>query len=359
MSVTLADLSKRSGYSQATVSRVVNGVEGVSAEVQAEVERAIRELGYVARRPRGAEAARTIEVILHRSSPLERLEVGPAGVAVGPLTAAAPATLLTGPWQLSNDFYRHLLDGILDELGQRGHKALLQVANDLADPVLLAGAAEGGGLLLVGEGGAGVAGFVAACRRPLVLVDMLLPGGPDQVTTDNLGGIGQAVRHLVELGHRELGFVGGPEAPLPRERADAFAYHVVRAGLRSPAEWTVMCDTDSESTAAAVDQLLARRHRPGALVCGNDFTALTVVRAAARRGLRVPQDLSVVGFDDNGFASLVTPALTTVRTASAGIGRQAVRQLLSRRVPAARDEPGCVVRLPTALVVRGSTARRR
>ena len=360
MPVTLAAVSQRSGYSLATVCRVVNGGDGVRKEVQERVEAAIRELGFVARRPRvPAVAARTIDVILHRQTPIEQVAVDGAGLSVGPLTAAAAENLLTGPWKLSNDFYRQILDGILAELAVHGHKAVLQVAHDLTAPELLAGAADATlGVLLVGEGGLGLERFIAACPRPLVLVDILHRGGPDQVTTDNLAGIGQAFEHLLGLGHRDIGYVGCEHGLAAQERARAFAIHRQRAGLPAPAGWVLLGDSHIERTTAAVAALLARPERPTALICANDPIAIGALRAAERRGLRVPHDLSVVGFDDIEVAALLTPALTSVRVAMHGIGRAAVRQLLGRRTRPTAEDPGCTVRLPTTLMVRSSTGPR-
>ena len=96
--------------------------------------------------------------------------------------------------------------------------------------------------------------------------------------------------------------------------------------------------------------------RPGGLLCANDCAALGVVRGASSLGMRIPEELSVVGFDDQEFALLATPSLTTVRVPTGQIGRQAVRQLmLQLRVESPRQERGCEVRVKTELVVRQST----
>jgi LacI family transcriptional regulator len=361
VSATLADVAKRSGYSTATICRVVNGGQGVSTEVRSAVEQAIADLGYVARRTR-AEAAeldgrreRLVEVILHRRSSMEPLAVGAAGVDIGPATAVAADDLLGRGWQLSNDFYRGILDGILTELRAQGGKALVQAVTDLADPRLLAGlGTDIEGVLLVGEGGPQLERFATACPRPLVLVDMLLPHGrQEQVTTDNLGGIGQAVAHLARLGHRRVGFVAGSEDPLSRERAEAFLHHAARHGLQVPEAWNAVAYDTIASTSARLVELLARPGRPTGLVGCNDFAALAALRAAEACGLRVPEQLSVVGFDDVMLASLTTPPLTSVRVDTAALGAMGVRLVLGR---GPRPATPCTVRVPTQLVVRGSTA---
>lgn len=361
MIATLEDVAKQSGFSIATVSRVVNGSEGVSSEVRQTVEQAVRELGYVTRRGRAhqalAQAARRerlIEVILHRRSTQENLQAAQQGVAIGPVTSASLDTVLSRGWELSNDFYRTMLDGILHELQVQGGKAIVQVVTDLSDPAVLAGLREDvDGVLVVGEGGPHLPAFLRGCRAPTVLVDIVHPaGGQEVVTTDNLAGIGQAVEHLARLGHRRIGFVAGLDDPTTAERTQAFAYHVGNFGLAVPAEWSAVAYDSIVGTAARLEPLLRRADRPTAVVACSDCGALSVLRAAGVCGLRIPQDLSVVGFDDMRFAALVTPPLTTVRVSAGAIGQLAVRLVLTQ----GGRERGSVVRLPTQLIVRSSTA---
>jgi LacI family xylobiose transport system transcriptional regulator len=358
MAATLDDVAKHSGYSPATISRVVNGVQGVSAEVRSAVEEAVRKLGYVPRRAKAAatpaapSTARMVDVVLHRSSGMENVDIGPGRVSVGPLASASEMPLLT----LNNDFYRHMLDGIVVELRRHEASAVLQVVSDLQDPALLASLREGSdGVLLVGEGVPGLEAFLATCRRPLVLVDIIDPAcGQEQVTTDNFRGIGQAVDHLVELGHRRLGFIMGSAVPANRERAEAFSFHAHRHGIAVAEAWMQVPYEHIDRTANRVAALLGSGTRPTGIVCCNDWCALAVLRAAGQVGLRVPQDLSVVGFDDVAVAALVTPALTSVRVDIDGLGAMAARLLLTQKD---RPSRGCVVRLPTSLVVRASTGK--
>lgn len=355
MKVTLTDLSRRSGYSLATISRVVNGEAGVREEVRAEVEKAISELGYLAKRPRHLKGV--VEVFLHRTTPMEHLAFTPdGGMELGPREPVAAEHLLTAPWRLGNDFYRRILDGILDELRRHQRSATLHVAAGLDDARLRAALAGGtGSVLLVGETGNGLDALMAAANRPLVLADILHDGPCDQVTSDNHGGAGLAVAHCVAHGHRRVGFVGGPSDRAMQERREAFAFHAFQAGLRVEPAWVVEGDGHMERTAYAVQALLSGPERPTALVCCSDYLAMAVLRAAGRCGLAVPRDLSVTGFDDCDVASLATPAITSVHTDAAGIGRTAVRLLLSMAGAPTPGGRGCVARLPTRLMVRNST----
>jgi DNA-binding LacI/PurR family transcriptional regulator len=357
MGLTLEDVAQRSGYSQATISRVVNNSAGVRPEVRAAVEKAIKDLGYLTRRSRaGAAAEQVIEVILHRSGSVEQIDVDAKGVAVGPLADVSPETILTPQWQLGNDFHLRILNGIVAEMKVRGGKAQLQFTSDLASPALQQSLAKGAApVLLVGEGGAGLEQLLARCRRPVVLVDMLGVGdGHEAVTTDNLAGIGLAVEHLASLGHRRIAYIGGSDLPANRERGVAFVYHSHRLGLETDPQWRDVHYDHIESTAERLVGLLGQAQRPTGIVCCNDYGALAVLRAAGRLGVSVPRELSVVGFDDVAMAALSTPALTCVRVDSEDIGRTAVRLLLSQRSGMAAH--GCIVRLTPRLIVRESTA---
>lgn len=356
MATTLEDVAKRSGYSPATISRVVNGSEGVRSEVRVAVEKAIRELGYVTRRSKQNANEQLIEVILHRSGMVEQIDAGPGGLAVGPLTPVQEETILTPAWQTGNEFHLRILNGILGELKSWGGKAILQVVTDLNDRKVVDGLApDVSGVLIVGEGGPGVGALAAACRRPVVLVDMLDPqGAMEQVTTDNFAGIGQSVDHLVGLGHRSLGFIGGSDVPASRERTLAFAFHAARHGLQVPAGWSDVVYDNVGPTVERLKGMLAQPGRPTGVVCCNDWGALALVRAADAAGLRLPRDLSVVGFDDISMIAMTTPPITSVRVSCETLGGMAVRMLLSRR-GRVESQP-CTVRLHPRLIVRGSTA---
>jgi LacI family transcriptional regulator len=355
VATTLEDVAKRSGYSPATISRVVNGSDGVRSEVRVAVEKAIRELGYVTRRSKQTSNEQLIEVILHRSGLMEQIDAGPGRLAVGPLTPVQEETILTPAWQVGNEFHLRILNGILGELKVWGGKAILQVVTDLDDRRVVDGlASEVSGVLIVGEGGPGVAALATACRQPVVLVDMLDPnGGLEQVTTDNLCGIGHAVDHLVELGHRSIGFIGGTDVPANRERAQAFAFHTLRHGVQVPAAWQEVHYDNIGPTVDRLGALLSQPERPTGVVCCNDWAALALVRAADAAGLRVPRDLSVVGFDDISLVAMTTPPITSVRVSCEALGSMAVRMLLSRR-GRVESQP-CTVRLHPRLIVRGST----
>lgn len=192
---------------------------------------------------------------------------------------------------------------------------------------------------------------------PFVIVD---PGtdiaeGIPVVCAAHASGATQATNHLLELGHRRIGAIGGPEGRLAtHERLRG--YHAALAGagvLPDPALFR-FSDFNVEGGRKEADALLGLPDPPTAIFAFNDAMAIGAIQALAARGLRVPQDVSVVGFDDTIQAAIAVPALTTVRQPLAEQGRTAV-SLLLRQIENRRLEP-LRLELATRLVVRESTA---
>ena len=186
---------------------------------------------------------------------------------------------------------------------------------------------------------------------PLMRLDQRIPS----VSAANISGADQAMRHLLDLGHRRIAQIAGPHGWLATEdRRRGYRAALASAGiLPDPAlEVESIPEVDPGRNAAAA--LLALPDPPTAIFAFNDDTAIGAIQAARERGLRVPEDLSVVGFDDVEHATIVTPALTTVRQPLAEMGRTAV-SLLSRLMDGQSFET-LHVELATRLVVRDSTA---
>ncbi|BDZ41839.1 hypothetical protein GCM10025865_11380 [Paraoerskovia sediminicola] len=175
------------------------------------------------------------------------------------------------------------------------------------------------------------------------------------VSAANLSGARQVTEHLTALGHRQIGVIGGPEdwsASADRDAGHAAA--AVAVGVMPTSELQRHVEPTVEDGRLAAGELLDLADRPTALVCFNDKIALGALRAAAERGLRVPDDLSVTGFDDSDVSRATTPRLTTVRQPLEEMGRIAVGLLL--RLLDGRKVEELHVSLATRLVVGGSTA---
>jgi LacI family transcriptional regulator len=196
---------------------------------------------------------------------------------------------------------------------------------------------------------------VAGPAMPLVVIaNDAGDAAVDQVGTDDARGISEAVAFLVGKGMDRVGFVGGPPDAAPGPvRLAAFRAAVRDAGLDVPERWIEHTSFTRDGGATAAARLLGRADRPRAVLCANDLIAIGVLDAARRAGLRVPDDLAVVGFDDIEMADLVTPRLTTIINPAAAVGDAAGRTMLLRLERGPRAPYERVV-LPTRLVIRES-----
>ncbi len=319
MAVTLRDVARAAGVSPATASRALSAPDLVAPERRELVQRVARELGY-----RPNRAAR--ELITGRT---------------GHLCLVVP--------DLENPFFSAVAKAVQARARTTGHAVVVADAEE--DPQLEAelvaqlGAQADGVLLCSPRMSADDLADVAAGDRPVLLVNREGAGLPS-VVVDNSDGVRQAVRHLHALGHRRLAYAGGPAGSWSdARRRDGLAaldlgVEVVDLGAHAPV---------FAGGVAAADLALASGAT--AVLAHNDLMALGVLDRLRARGVRVPQDVSVVGFDDAPVATLVAPALTTVAVPLARLGRTAVDLLLTPREATA---PRTV--LPVELVVRASTA---
>ncbi|MBO3094555.1 LacI family DNA-binding transcriptional regulator [Cellulomonas dongxiuzhuiae] len=319
MAVTLRDVARAAGVSAATASRALSAPDLVAPERRELVRRVARELGY-----RPNRAAR--ELITGRS---------------GYLCLLVP--------DLENPFFAAVAKAVQSRARASGHAVVVADAEE--DPLLEAelvaqlGAQADGVLLCSPRMSDDHLAAVAADGRPVLLVNREGAGVPS-VVVDNRDGVRQAVRHLHALGHRRIAYAGGPAGSWSDARR--------RDGLQSLGPDVEVLDLGAHPPAfaggvGAAD--LAVASGATAVLAHNDLMALGLIDRLRARGVRVPDDMSVVGFDDVPVATLVNPALTTVAMPLARLGRTAVDLLLVPREPGA---PTTV--LPVELVVRGTTA---
>ncbi len=203
---------------------------------------------------------------------------------------------------------------------------------------------------------------VISDARPVVVVDPLLPLGERVpcVSVSHRGGADGAMRHLLELGHRRIGAVTGPPGWVATEaRREGYRAALARAGIPFDPALEVASDFERAAGASAAAVLLSLPEPPTANFAFNDAIAVGTMRAAHELGVRVPDELSVIGFDDIAYATMVGPMLTTVRQPLGELGRTAVNLLL-RLLERPGSEPR-QIELSTRLVVRDTTAppRRR
>ena len=328
---TIRHIADQAGVSIATVSRVLNGRDDVSDETRDLVRRVIRENGYTANRSaRGLSGGRT----------------GLVGILV-PLVYPA--------------YFAGILAGAAEALSERGLQIVLSPTggeHDREVSVLdrLHGLSDGALIILPEESSAELeqlldSGYRFVVLDPLMPLDERIPS----VSAAHTSGADQAMRHLLELGHTRIGQITGPRGWLATEdRRRGYRAALSAAGILPDPALEVEAVPEIGPGRDAAESLLALPEPPTAIFAFNDNIAIGILQAARARGLVVPEDLSVVGFDDVEHATIVTPALTTVRQPLAEMGRTGV-SLLIRLLERQRFET-LHVELATRLVVRESTA---
>lgn len=329
--VTIRDVARLAGVSTATVSRVLAGIGNSRPGTAAAVIAAADELNY---RPSGV--ARSLRMRRTRTLGLIVTDIlnpfFPELVQAADLAARSLGySILLG----SAAYDEHRAMHYLDLMADRRVDGLIIASSQLSDESWQ---------------------WLLASPVPAVVVNAEPPDLPLAViTSDNEAGGRIAVEHLLELGHRRIAYVDGdPEFTAAVPRLTGFRRACEDAGLTPDDTPLLRGEGQFESGERAAAQLVASGADVTAVVCYNDVTAIGVLRALRAAGRLVPDDISVVGFDDIAAASWVVPALTTVAQQKADMGRLAVEHLASRLDHSEPGVPG-VVRLPMVLRVREST----
>ncbi|MFC8734174.1 LacI family DNA-binding transcriptional regulator [Luteimicrobium sp. NPDC057192] len=332
--VTLADVAAAAGTTVPTASKVLRGRSDVSAATRTRVMRAVEELGYRGRARRA-----------------------PAVTDGGPHLVDLVLSGVDGTWA------NRALSGVERAAAAAGLDVVVSVASHQPDDAwlarLLARGSRGAVVALVDTTSEQLAALAAA-RVPVVLLDPVTqpPRTVASVGATNWTGGRTAAEHLLALGHRRLAVLAGRRRHLySQARVDGFRSALAEAGVALPEEAVVHGDWTRAGAAALAGDLLAGQSRPTGVFACSDTMALGVYDAAAVAGLRVPEDVAVVGFDDLPEAEWVQPGLTSVRQPIAQMGEAALRMLL--RISDAPLVPGADApreELATTLVVRGSTA---
>lgn len=210
-------------------------------------------------------------------------------------------------------------------------------------------------ILMTNQPDDGTLAALLRTHRNVVLLDEDVPGfaGP-KVFVENAQGAWQATRHLIEAGHKRIAHVGGPVGLMSTsERLDGFRRAMEESGLE-PGE-VVLGAYTREFGASAIEKILSGTTRPTAVFAGSDFVALGIMQKLRERGMQVPEDISLVGFDDMPFADLLAPPLTTIRQPVQDLGRRAFTALFGTLTHQSTPQ---TERLPTSLVERQSVVRR-
>ena len=327
---TLKDVAKAAGVSSATVSRYLTGHARLSDETRLDVERAIRELNY-----RPNRVARRLQATGGRS---------------GLLGLVIP--------DMRNPFFTDIGHGVEDAVRQHGYTVILGHSNDSAErearylDLFHAEHVDGIVLPTVRSARATI-DDLSRGDIPVVCVDRKTAAEVDTVVSDNVRGARLATEHLLALGHRRIGFVGGlPEISTTRERLDGYREALAAEDVPFSSELTAEGDSRQDSGRVRTGRLLDLPDPPTALLTGNNLMTLGALQEIRERKLRIPDDVAIVGYDDMPWSSAFNPPLTAVDQPGYEMGRQAA-EILMRRIEAPDTPPETVVLRPR-LVVRGS-----
>lgn len=330
MAVTIKDIARELNLAKSTVSYALNGgPRPVSSEVRARVLQAAREMGF-------------------RPNP-----VGQALAAGRTRTIGFAPNRFDATWMFSQ-FAGAMVANLYALAHERGLHILLPSGYDPQRPEqtqdsLFTAPVDGYILLLSGDE---TIRQVTDVNVPLVAVGTRPNLSVPTVNADNVGGTRMAIQHLLALGHRKIGLLGSTAVQDTHERFQTFLEFHRQGLVESESAWIVDCGTMYEDGYRGAHRLFARERRPTAVVCVNDLVACACLRVAHLHGLQVPQDLSVIGFDDDTVAAVSATPLTTIQQPFPEMALAALEGLLSR---IDGTEVSDAV-LPTKLIVRASTA---
>ncbi|HEY1069547.1 MAG TPA: LacI family DNA-binding transcriptional regulator [Thermomonas sp.] len=336
--VTSLDIAHRAGVSQATVSRVLAGSPLVNADTRRRVEQAVRELNYKVDRHASSlrtQRAGTLALLLFEDPTPDESHINPFFLAMlGSITRACARQghdLLVSFQQLSDDWHADYEDSMkADGLILLGYGDYLAYESKLAR--------------LVEQG------------THFVRWGQVQPGQPGiSIGCDNHAGGALAGRHLLERGHRRIAFLGDASSRFPEffARYQGCDAALREAGLAMSPVLQVDADSTEEAGYAAARTLLARGEPFDAIFAASDLIAIGAIHALKEAGLRVPDDVAVVGFDGTPMARFADPPLTTVVQDTSRAGELLVDTLLKQ----VRDQPARSVMLEPTLDVRASSGR--
>jgi LacI family transcriptional regulator len=336
MSLTIEHIASLAQVSRSTVSRVLNNHPGVRSTVRQRVQQIIHEHNYApqaAARSLASSRTSTIGVLIPRSAAVSLADPFIASMIQALFEACAQQGYFGLLAMLTADMEPGFYDRILRS---RHFDGVIMFSSDIDDPILPLLIKDGGPLVLIG-------------RHPYFV-------NVPSVDVENREGAREAVAHLIRLGHRRIGVINGQlQMEAAQARRDGYKQALLEAGIAIESELMVEGDYSEPTAYAAMLKLLDLAPPPTAVFAASDTMAIGALRAIRDRGMRVPEDVALIGYDDLPLAAHATPPLTSVNQPVSDMGAHAVRLLVEQ----IRDEePGGSVRLPARLVVRESCGGR-
>jgi LacI family transcriptional regulator len=326
---TLAEIAGAAGVSVATVSKVLNDRADVSPETRRRVQKQLRDSEY---RPAGSDSAR-------------RRELGRSIEVVVP--------------ELQSPYIMAVLEGVTSSAASEGFEVVIGPipSSSMINPRALLQSDHVGAIFVTADASSSAVKALDEGGFPVVVVDPARVADTKCITigATNFTGGTTAAEHLLSLGHRRIGHAGGPHSvDCSHARLAGYSSALRQAGIELDESLITHSAFSYDAGRRAARNLLDRSDRPTAIFAASDEIGLGIMEEARRRSIRIPQDLSVVGFDDTFLASRSAPPLTTVAQPLLEMGRVATRslaQMIRNDVVGTRH-----IELATRLVVRDSTA---
>jgi len=337
--ITIRDVAKLAQVAPSTVSRVIANSPRISPQTATRVREAMEQLGYVPHAAARSLASKTTSTIA--------------------LTAARSADQV-----FANPFFAELIRGIGATTASRGYHVLLNMSRDEEEEVEAC-------LRLIRE--KRVDGLIVTTSRvedrliealdseevPFVVIGRCENEDTLTVNNDNVESAYSATLHLLELGHIEIAFIGGDaDLVVSNDRIVGYQKALSEYGIKLSEQYVIPGTFSEHSGYESMRQLIENGIRPTAVVAADDVIALGVIQCAKEQGMKLPSDLSVVGFNDDPFGRFIEPQLTTVGTSVFELGRQASILLLDAINNPDEIETRQLI-LPSRLIARGSTSEGR
>lgn len=334
--VSIKDVARIAGVSIATVSRCINEPKRVRPETRERVQNAIKETGY---------SPNTLAQSFRRGKTKVIMVVLPS---------------------VGDPFFTEVMAGIREVASENGYSLLInetQFNTMTADEIgsMVVSRQADGIALLASMSPFGTRVLSASSQRALPIVIgcetiaeelSSFPG----IHIDNVAAAREATNYLLELGHERIAFIYGEhETLLTQDRENGYREAMGNTGKTIDSGWVVEGRLTIEGAIAATRQLLAHQKRPSAIFCANDEMAMACLHAIQSAGLTVPRDISVMGFDDNRYAKITNPPLTTIAQPAREIGHKVMQRLL-HEIEHGRTRNAKPVIVPHQLLVRASTA---
>ena len=306
--VTMREIGAALGVSTVTISKALSGKDGVSDAVREKIIRTAQQMGYHYMPPAGAAE-----------------EPSRPDTIVGILT---PERFFG-----SASFYASLYKELLRQMVEAGMLGVLEIVTpgqeqEMAAPLIVTDKRVSA-LVLMGQFEQSYVEMIVEAGLPTVLLDFYCDGPDvDAIVSDSLSGCYQLTRHLIDRGHRDIGFVGSVQCTTSiMERYSGYLRAMVFEGLSLRPEWLI---ADRDAQLMYLPSLSLPQALPTAFVCENDEIAMQLIAQLARRGVRVPEDVSVTGFDNFTHAALTAPMLTTYSVDQGRMAQVAIQRLQCR-----------------------------